>query len=458
MPHIHPDFAKSYNYIGVVYGKQGHYDEALTSLLKALSIFENVIASNHFDLASLYNFDLASLYNNVGLCYFKLGNTPDAVLFLKKSLSIRKEKLSLNHPDLIQSYINLGVAFKSCGELLKSSECYSEAMKIFRTSIDEGFLAAPRGKSLLKVLKRGIKSTEQEISKQLVPLDYKLKSLKICRNLFKDKNFAKNLLKVHLDQNYDGANKKDTLISDGLGLGLHCLLMADYLPKQVLGGDFSHFSGELFDNKFSTKIAKIQELVNSEQKIIKLSFRLAGTEIIKNLFHLFSTKEFFCMPVHTKSEITVALNHELQALKIQKSVLPEDHLEIAATCQNISMAYWILKEYEKSLKFALESSGIYELFSHETRETLLASYCHISLLYHELHNIQKVKEYNEKILTVQKASMLKNNIILSTAYYNMSYICRSEHNFKESIYIMKSLFAILKQINHENRSMNEDFS
>ena len=86
----HPDTAKSYNNMAVVYYEQGDYKKALEYNEKALEINERVLGRDHPDTAKSY-------YNMAGV-YSAQGDNEKALKFNEKALEVFRIRLGENHP------------------------------------------------------------------------------------------------------------------------------------------------------------------------------------------------------------------------------------------------------------------------------------------------------------------------------------------------------------------------
>ena len=118
----HPDTARSYNYIGLVYSDLGHYDKALEYYKQALDIREKVLGKEHPDTATSYN--------NIGLIYSDLGHYDMAMEYYKQALDIREKVLGKEHPDTAGSYNNIGIVYYSLGHYDMAFEYYKQALEI----------------------------------------------------------------------------------------------------------------------------------------------------------------------------------------------------------------------------------------------------------------------------------------------------------------------------------------
>jgi tetratricopeptide (TPR) repeat protein len=139
----HPDLAKSYNNIGVVYVNMGEYSKALFSHEKALEIRQQSLSPNHPHLGSSYN--------NIGVVYDKMGEYTEALSYYKKSLEIKQKSLPTHHPDLASSNNNIGLMYEHMGNYSKAHSFYQCAVDIAQNSLPSNH---PNQKNFRKNLDR----------------------------------------------------------------------------------------------------------------------------------------------------------------------------------------------------------------------------------------------------------------------------------------------------------------
>ena len=125
---LHPDLARTYNDIGVVYWRQCNLEEALKWYDKALEIREKVLDPLHPDLANTYN--------NKGIVCWKQDNLEEALKWLDKALEIKEKVLDPLHPDLAISYNNKGSVYDSQGKNEEALKCFDKALEIFEKVLD----------------------------------------------------------------------------------------------------------------------------------------------------------------------------------------------------------------------------------------------------------------------------------------------------------------------------------
>ena len=86
----HPDVADSYNNIGLVYGSQGKYEEALVQYNRALEIRIRVLGQDHPDVATSYK--------SIGVVYQQQGNKSAATEMYTKAYHTYLQVLGPDHP------------------------------------------------------------------------------------------------------------------------------------------------------------------------------------------------------------------------------------------------------------------------------------------------------------------------------------------------------------------------
>jgi tetratricopeptide (TPR) repeat protein len=125
---LHPDLARTYNIIGIVYSEQGKNEEALKWYDKALEIREKVLDPLHPDLATSYN--------NKGVVYENQGKNEEALKWIDKALEIREKVLDPLHPDLATSYNNKGCVYLYPGKYKEALKWLDKALEIQEKVLD----------------------------------------------------------------------------------------------------------------------------------------------------------------------------------------------------------------------------------------------------------------------------------------------------------------------------------
>lgn len=75
--------------------------------------------------------DVARIYNNIGVVYKDKGDFDKALDYYQRSLSIRLKSLGANHPDVATSYVNFGSFYAEVGEINKAIEFSNKSLAIY---------------------------------------------------------------------------------------------------------------------------------------------------------------------------------------------------------------------------------------------------------------------------------------------------------------------------------------
>jgi len=118
----HPDVAETLNNLGLLYHTQGKYAQAERLYQRALAIRENVLGSDHPDVAQSFN-NLAGLYQDQG-------KYAQAEPLYQQSLAIRERLLGADHPFVATSLNNLAALYQDQGKYTQAEPLYQRALAI----------------------------------------------------------------------------------------------------------------------------------------------------------------------------------------------------------------------------------------------------------------------------------------------------------------------------------------
>ena len=183
----HPDVARCYNKMSIVYYRQGRYDEALSNYSLALDIYKSVYGERHSKVAdccnnvgavynsqgryddALSNFSLAldiyksvygerhskvaDCYNNMGTVYNSQGRHNEALSNFSLALDIRKSVYGERHPDVADCYINMGVIYARHGNYAAALQYVQKALSIYEEILPEGGPQIVKIKELIEKIK-----------------------------------------------------------------------------------------------------------------------------------------------------------------------------------------------------------------------------------------------------------------------------------------------------------------
>lgn len=114
--------AKAYTTKGAIYEKMKNYTVAIEFHQKALCIQEEILNAG--------NPDFAISYNNIGITYYFLGQKDKCLEYLEKSLAIKKKVFGEKNIETAISYDNIGYFLREVGKLEISLQYHIKAIAI----------------------------------------------------------------------------------------------------------------------------------------------------------------------------------------------------------------------------------------------------------------------------------------------------------------------------------------
>ena len=145
-----------------------------------------------------------------------------------------------------------------------------------------------------------------------------------------------------------------------------------------------------------------------------------------------------------------SLCYYTKVLTVKEKVLPENHPDIATSCNNVGVAYGELGEHKKELEYKLKALTIREKVLPKNHPDIAASYNNVGSAYSELEDHKKTLGYLLKALTIREKVLSENHPDIAASYNNVGYAYGElgEHK-KELEYKLKAL-AIREKVLPEN--------
>ncbi|CAF0789374.1 unnamed protein product [Adineta steineri] len=283
LPSNHPDLAASNNNIGSVYDTMGEYSKALSSHEKALEIKLKSLPSNHPHVAQSYN--------NIGGVYDTMGEYSKSLSFYEKALEIYQKSLPSNHPLLATSYNNIGLLYNKIGEYLKSLSSHEKALEIYQKSL-------PSNHPLLATSYNNIGSVYYNMG------DYS-KALLSCEKALEIK--LKSLPSNHPD------------------------LATSY---NNIGGAY-HNMGE-----YSKALPSHEKALEIYQKTLPSNHPDLATSY-NNIGSVYGKMGEY---------LRALVSHE-KALEMRQKTLPSNHPDFAQSYNSIAVLYYSMRDYSKALSY-----------------------------------------------------------------------------------------------------------
>ena len=131
-----PDWAQSYNNLGLLYCNTQRFAESEQMYKSALRIYKRLADST----PQVYESELAMIYNNFGYLYRTTQRFAESEQMHKSALEIR-QRLAASNPlaydlDLAMSYNNLGLLYRTTQRFAESEQMHKSALEIHKRLAD----------------------------------------------------------------------------------------------------------------------------------------------------------------------------------------------------------------------------------------------------------------------------------------------------------------------------------
>jgi tetratricopeptide (TPR) repeat protein/DNA-binding XRE family transcriptional regulator len=123
----HPDVARTLNYLANVYWQQSKYGKAEPLLQRALRIREQVLGPNHPEVANTLH--------NLATLFLAQGNYGAAEPLYQQALRIVEQSLGPNHLNVASTLHNLASLFLTRGSYVAAEPLYQQALRIVEQSL-----------------------------------------------------------------------------------------------------------------------------------------------------------------------------------------------------------------------------------------------------------------------------------------------------------------------------------
>ena len=135
-----------------------------------------------------------------------------------------------------------------------------------------------------------------------------------------------------------------------------------------------------------------------------------------------------------------SLCYYTKVLTVKEKVLPENHPDIATSCNNVGVAYGELGEHKKKLEYCLKALAIHEKVLPENHPVIATSYSNVGCTYGELGDRKKALEYLLKALAIREKVLPENHHDIATSYNNVGYAYGELGDHKKELdYYLKAL-------------------
>ena len=332
------EIAVNYNNVGLVYYSLGDYDRALEHFMKALNIQWPVLGKNHPDLSRTYN--------NTGLVYYSLGDYDKALEYYEKALKISLSEQKDNDINVATNYNNIGLVYYSLGDYDSALEYYDKARKIQLSALGENHTDIAKTYNNMGLIYGFLGDYDSA-------LDFYKKSLKISLSVLKDNNpdIATYNNNIGLTYYYKG-DYYSALEYYEKALKISMSIHGENYPAAAV--NYNNIGLVYFN------LDDYDRALECYEKALKVG----SSTLDENHPTIATTYNNIGTIYYSRENYKRALEYYEKALKIQLSVLGEDHSDVATTYNNIGAIHesfgdndCALKYYEKALEILLPILG-----------------------------------------------------------------------------------------------------
>ncbi len=365
LPTNHPTWALIYSHLAGAYGNFGEYQKELEYDLKALAILENILPENHNDLTRYYG-SLASTYGHLGQHEKQLESN-------LKALAIREKNLPYNHPDLARSYGNLAFTFGELGNYKMQLDYNLKAFEIYEKIL-------PTDHPDLAISYNNLASTYGKLGERQKQLEFNFKALGIREKILPPNH-------PYLGESYN--NLAVTYFHLGeYQKQLEFNLKSVAIREKVLPADHPHLAisyGNLAGAyRENGKSQKVLEFYLKSLAITEKSLPANHPDLAWSYSNLANTYGGL-------GDYQKQLEFYIKALSIREKILPPNHPDLPKSYSNVGRAYRYVGEYAKSIDCIQKAIKLGEL-ANPTHPDLNRFYSNLGITYTKNHQYFEAKD------------------------------------------------------------------
>jgi tetratricopeptide (TPR) repeat protein len=188
-------------------------------------------------------------------------------------------------------------------------------------------------------------------------------------------------------------------------------------------------------------LAKYEKALDIQDRMLELREKLFGKEVNE-----------YAKSLNLKAVIFKELGKDNEALKLHyqsiriRETKQELKKDLAVSYGNISIIYYIEKNYQLSITFMKKSLEIDEKMLNYNHPDIASSYNNISLIYQGLKESDIALEYINKSIKIREKILDKYHPSLASSYGNISTFYRDLKKLKEALSYSKKSLVIFENI------------
>jgi tetratricopeptide (TPR) repeat protein/CHAT domain-containing protein len=318
----HPDTASSYLSLAIHFATRGRYAQAQPLFEKALEINRRLLTDDHPDTAKSYNDLATNLYAG--------GKYAAAQPLYEKALDIRRRLLTDDNPATAESYINLANILERQGKYVLAQPLFEKALEIRRRIHGENHRDTARSYNALATNLEGLGKTREA-------QPFFEKALEIRRRLFGDghPDTALSYTSLAMNLNHQGEYAEaQPLLAKALEINRRFL--TDDHP--VTAGSYNGLGLNLHDQG---KYAEAQPLF---EKALEISRRL----LTDNHPDTAGNYNNLAMNLSDRAKYAEAQPLFEKALEISRRLLTDNHPNTAGSYSNLALNLKLQGKYAEA--------------------------------------------------------------------------------------------------------------
>jgi tetratricopeptide (TPR) repeat protein len=361
------------------------------------------------------------------------------------------------HPNTVNSYSNIGNAYKYLGKYDKAFEYLQKAISIKEK--DLGKEATPTTR-LLGAIFDVVDPHDARLCVDLGYLYYKYndynKSLEYYIKALESYKLYRGEEHPNTVQLYD--NIGDTYLDSGdYSLALEYYKKALVIKQKANGEEHPDIAdsynriGLVFEDRLEYDIA-----LDNYQKSLVIFEKTLGEKnqetvrVNRNIGNVYRKLK----------EYHKALDHHQKALAIEEKVGGKESLFMHVLCRETGDIYYEIKDYGNALDYYQKAIAIGELVRGKDHSVMHQLYCNIAVVYDNLANYDKAIEYYLKAIDINKEVLERNTLIcvqihIINRHFNDTEYQKKVLNIFDKVYDEKNpykpiLCSILGHIDHDS--------
>jgi tetratricopeptide (TPR) repeat protein len=372
-----------YHQLAFIKNLQKEYQSALIFYEKSLYLNQQILSSNHIQLA--YS------HTNIGAMHYNIGNYSKALSSYSKSLEIRQKSLPPDHLDLASSYYDIGMVYKNINDYPEALSFYEKALQIRQQSL-------PSTDPYLITLYNNIGMMHFNMANYPKALYHYEKAFQIQQESLPINHpdlsiYYNNIGMVYLQM---GDNSK----------ALHSYKKCLEIRQESLPSDHPDLATS--HNNLAIvffQMADYSKALSSYEKCLQIGEQTLPS----NHSQLGDYYNNIGMVHYNMGNYAKALAYYEKSIEIKQKLLPPNHPSLATSYTNIGVVYINMGDYHKALQSHENALQIRQQSLPPNHPDLCMSFGHIGNIYNTMGQRSKALPFCQRAVDIAQQSLPSNH-------------------------------------------------